>query len=286
MSKENLNEKIGWGILINTAYAILELIAGFFTGSLALVSDAAHNIVDSLALIISYIGERVAKRKANLSHTYGYGKFIILTALINSGIMVGLALGIFYIVYRRFINPSPIDGGPIMIIAALGIVVNLAVAFILSKNRDNLNIRTAFLNMAFDVLASVAALASGFAAHYGFYRADALAGAVIGTLMIAACVGIINKAVHILLEGAPENIDPAAIKSSITAFPQIIEINNFHVWMIAAGQPSLSCRIVINESGQNNFFAMVKEIKCMLADKYNINHTTIEPGLEPIDDEH
>lgn len=269
-------------MILNTAFAVFEMIVGSLTGSLALFSDAMHNLTDSLSILIAYIGQKIAKRPATEEHTFGYGKATILTALINSLILIAIAGYIFFEAYQKIINPSPVKGGVIMLVAGIGIFVNAGVALMFFKNRTDLNMRGVFLNMTFDALVSVGAVIAGLIILLtGKTIADPIISIVIGSMLIYGSVQIINEAIHILLEGIPEHLKPAEIIQDIKTLPAVMGVDNFHLWNIASQRPALSCHVIVTPAGLMDHVELIEKIKQLLLTKYQIDHSTIEIGTGP-----
>jgi len=280
-----LNQKLKIGMVANTTYAILEIVIGLASGSLALVSDAAHNLTDSLSILIAFIGQKIAQRPATEEHTFGYGKATILTALVNSLILIAIAGFIFYEAYQKILNPSPVKGGIIMLVAGVGILVNGGVAAMFIKDRKNLNMKGVFLNMAFDTLVSVGAVFAGLIILLtGKTLADPIISMAIGAMLVYGSVQIVNQAIHILLEGIPENFKPKEIVAAMGAVPNVISVDNFHLWSIASQKPALSCHLVVTPAGLNDHIQLVENVKKMLSEKFQIEHSTIEIGLTPTPD--
>lgn len=272
-------------MVINTAFAAFEMAAGAATGSLALFSDAAHNLTDSLSILIAYIGQKIARRPATQEHTFGYGKATILTALINSLILIGIAGFIFFEAYQKIVNPQPVKGLSIALVAGIGIVVNTAIALMFLKERRDLNMKGVFLNMAFDAIVSVGAVLAGLIIFFtGNTIADPVISIAIGIMLVYGSVQIINQAVHILLEGIPEHLKPLEIMADIKNRPQVLGVDNFHLWNIASQRPALSCHVIVTPAGLTDHVGLIEEIKKMLAEKYQIDHTTIEIGTKPTPD--
>lgn len=281
MEHSVISKKIRLSLLLNTGYAVLELFAGFWSGSLALISDATHNLTDSATLVVSFVAQKISQKKPKPEHTFGYGKARILAALINSLIMLGLAATVFYSAYQRWDSPKTVDGGIIAAVAGIGIIINGAVASLFFKHRNDLNIKSAFLNMAFDTITSAAALASGVVIYYThFEKIDALVSVFIGIMMVIGCAGIINQAVHIILEGAPEDIDPRKVTEDLKKIPGVAGVDDFHLWVIASGNPALSCHLVLEQTSAAQAVILTKQAKSMLSEKYRINQTAIEVGTE------
>lgn len=274
--------KLKASMAVNTGFAFLEIGIGFASGSLALISDAAHNLTDSLSILIAYLGQKIAKRPATEEHTFGYGKATILTALFNSLLLIGIAGFIFFEAYQKIRHPEPVAGTTIILVAGIGILVNGGVAALFAKNRSDLNMRGVFLNMAFDTLVSVGAVAAGLVIHLtGKTIADPIISLGIGAMLVYGSVQIVNQAVHILLEGVPEHLKPKEIISAICAIPNVISVDNFHLWNIASQKPALSCHLVVTPAGLTDHIQLIEEVKMMLLKQFQIDHATIEIGLSP-----
>jgi len=215
----NLDNKLKLGFVLNSGFTIFEFFIGIVSGSLALVSDAAHNLTDSLSLLVSYLATKVAKKQANQDKTYGYGRATVLAAVINSLILLGLAIYIFTEAYKRFQDPQPVQGGLVMVVAFVGILINGSIAYLFFKSRGDLNIRSAFLNMA---LASVGALLAGlFIILTGNTLADPIISVIIGFILLYSGWSVIKTALHLLFEGVPEGTDIPAIQRAVLAVPGV-----------------------------------------------------------------
>jgi cobalt-zinc-cadmium efflux system protein len=281
-SSANLSGKFKLSLLLNTGFATFEIIVGLLTGSLALISDAAHNFTDSLSIIIAWAGQKLSKRPATQEHTFGYGKVTILTALVNALILMVVAGYIFYEAYLKIIHPMPVKGGVIMLVAGLGILVNSAVAFMFVKNRDDLNTRGVFLNMLFDALVSAGAVLAGLIIVLtGKTIADPIISIAIGIMLVYGSWQIINQAVHILLEGVPEHLRLPEIEKLILNTPGVAEVHDLHVWAVASQKAALNCHIIPANYDLKENVELIKKVKQMLKDKFQINHCTIEVELEP-----
>lgn len=276
----NLDKNFKLGFVLNTCFTIFEFVIGFFSGSLALISDAAHNLTDSLSIVIAFLANKISKKEANISKTYGYGRATILAALINSLILIALALYIFYEAFQRFQKPEPVEGGLVAIVAFIGILINGGVAFLFSKNRDDLNTKAAFLNMFFDTLASVGALMAGIiilVTKISFV--DSLISVLIGFLLLYSSWGVIKSALHVLLEGMPEGINIEAIKNSILAIDNVKAYDDLHIWSLSSQYAALSCHLIIKPCSLQESINITKMLKNILREKYNIIHSTIEVEL-------
>lgn len=277
---KNLDNKFILGFLLNSGFMIFEFIVGFFIGSLALISDAAHNLTDSTTLVISFLANRIGQRKADQSKTYGYGRATILAAFFNGVVLIAIAGYIFYEAYLRFLHPSAVDGLYVMLVAGFGIVINAAVALLFLGDRDDPNVRSAFLNMAFDAVASVGALIGGLIivlTHQTWV--DPLIGVAIGVMLLYGAFSIVRDAASMLLEGVPKGVDVTQVKAAIASVKGVNDVDDLHIWAISSQQSALSCHIVIDECDLVTSSNLVAHIKKQLKRQFNIQHATIEAEM-------
>jgi len=285
--KTSKTSKFVIGFILNTGFTIFEFIIGIMAGSLALISDASHNLTDSLSILVAFGGERISKREANDNKSFGYGRVSIITALINGLLLFGVAAYIFYEAYLRILNPEPVKGGLVAIVAVIGILINGAVALLFFRDKDDLNVRGTYLNMAFDTLSSVGALVAGLIILFtGNSLADPIIGILIGCMLVYSAYGVVRDALHILLEGTPKGIDTKEVQKLIESFDHVKAVDDLHVWSISSGYLALSCHIVIDEENTKASIKQVKMIKQALLKKYKIQHATIETEFKHCDPEH
>ncbi len=276
----NLDTKLKLGIFLNTLFTIFEFVVGLSSGSLALISDAGHNLTDSLTLLITFFAQKIAKREANADHSYGYGRATILAALLNGIILVLLGFYIFYEAYKRFMNPVAVEGQLVVIVAFVGMLINASVALLFRKDKDDLNIRSAYTNMFFDALASVGAMIAGFLIILTKMPIfDALISVLIGCLLLKSSWSVVRDAQHVLLEGVPEGIDTQKVKELILKKPLIKAVDDLHIWAISSRYAALSCHIVIDDCDLEKCPEIIKGIKKELKETFNIQHATIETEL-------
>lgn len=279
-SKNNDNS-IKFGLILNTLFTIVEFGFGVFTGSLALIADASHNLTDTFTLSVSFVANRLARRKANASKTFGYGRTTILAALLNSSVMLAVAVFIVFEAIQRFQHPTAIEGGIVAIVAAIGVAVNGSIALVLSKNRKDLNMRSAFVDMAFDALSSLGAVIAGLVILFtDILYIDSIVGLLIAGLLIYNTIKIIKEAVQILLEGTPSDLDIVAITKAIQDTDKVMKVDDMHVWAIRSGYNALSCHIVIDEKLLPDSRDIVEAVKAKLRQDHDIQHVTIEVELE------
>lgn len=280
-SSNDNDGSIKFGLVLNTAFTIVEFIFGILTGSLALIADAAHNLTDTFTLTVSFVANRLARREANDSKTFGYGRATILAALLNASVMLAVAAFIVIEAIQRLGNPHPVEGGIVAIIAFIGILVNGSIAIVLSKNRKDLNMRSAFVDMSFDALSSLGAVIAGLIIWLtGITWVDSAVGLIIAALLVYNTLKILREAVQILLEGTPKDLDVTAITQAITDTDEVLSVDDMHVWAIRSGYNALSCHIAIDETDLKDSRNIVEVVKAKLRSDYDIQHATIEVELE------
>jgi cobalt-zinc-cadmium efflux system protein len=236
--------------VIITAYMTVEAAGGLLTNSLALLADAGHMLSDSISMGVAVLAFTVGEKVANYSKTYGYKRFEILAAVFNGVTLVGVALYIFYEAYHRFADPPEVASAGMLVIAAIGLGVNVLVAWLLMRNGDtqeNLNVRAAFLHVLGDLLGSVGAVAAALLIlFFGWSWADPLASVIVAVLILISGWRVTKDAVHILMEGTPKNMNLDDIIKTVEEVPGIVSIHDLHVWCITSGQNALSCHAVVD----------------------------------------
>jgi len=279
--KNDSDGGIKFGIVVNSLYMLVEFVFGISTGSLALIADASHNLTDTITLTVSFIANRIATREANERQTFGYGRATILAALLNAGIMLIVVGFIVFEAINKLRHPTEIEGGIVALVALVGIAVNGSIAYVLSKRRHDLNIRSAFVDMAFDALSSLAAVISGVIIMLtGARYIDSIVALIIAVLLLYNVIVILREAILILLESTPQYVDGDAVISAIQALDHIQLVDDLHIWTIRSGYNALSCHIVIDKDDISESRSIVEEVKTLLRKDFNIEHTTIEVEFE------
>lgn len=267
---------------LNCLFVVLELVAGVLSGSLALMSDALHNAVDSVSLILAWLAERLALRPADQLRTYGYHRATVLCALLNSFILVAVVLGIAYEALERFYSPMPVNGAIVTITGVIGVVCNLGVAFTIRKSRKELHVRGAYLHNLLDAFSSLLVVISGALIYLtGAYWIDLVLSLAICIMLGRSILPIVQKSVHILLEGVPENIDPAKIKMAVLGCQEVFDAHDVHVWLQGDGMPAMTCHVVIRPNvSHEQEHAVLDKIRAVLRDEFDITHSTIQAEHE------
>jgi len=259
-----------------------ELIGGFWTGSLALLSDSAHVFMDIFALGLSYLAIRASALPANDTHTYGYHRLQVLAALANGITLLLVAFGIFREAWGRLSNPEPILIGPLLVIAIIGLVVNLIVAYILHHHdHEDLNTRSAYLHVLGDALSSVGVIIVGvLLITVNWLWLDPLVSVLIGILILLSSGRVLRESIHILAEGMPKGMTASSIAGVMHSIPGVEEIHDLHVWTISPGYVALSAHITLADTALSQTTEVMKNVKIALQEQFNISHTTIQLECE------
>jgi cobalt-zinc-cadmium efflux system protein len=275
------SKNLTWTIIANLILTIIEFIVGSLSGSLSLISDATHNSVDIITLIIAYIAEKLSKNKADYTHSYGFKRIGILASLLNSMILAGMAVYIFISAFHSFQNPQPVQANWVILVSIFAIAVNAFSAFIISRGKKDLNMKTAYTNMFFDALASVGTLISGLIILLTkWYWIDALVSTMIGVLLIRVCVEILKEALDILLEAVPKDINLEEVKARMLSHECVHKVADLHIWSMTSEDMVLTSVIEINPECLIHLDDDIDELKSDLKAKYNIYHQTIEARIQ------
>ncbi|MFI1104607.1 cation diffusion facilitator family transporter [Streptomyces melanogenes] len=261
--------------LIATFMAV-EVVIGVLSGSLALLSDAAHMLTDAASIVLALVAMRLAARPAKGSYTYGLKRAEILSAQANGLTLLLLGVWLAYEAVRRLVSPPEVEGGLMLATALVGIVVNVVAAWCISKaNRSSLNVEGAYQHILNDLFAFIGtAVAALIVVLTGFDRADAIATLVVVVLMVKAGYGLLRDSGRIFLEAAPAGIDPDALGDRLVAQPLVVEVHDLHVWQITSGQAALSAHVLVEPGGDCH--AVRRTLGELLSDDYGITHTTLQ----------
>lgn len=284
MMRHDETQRLKWALTINAVYFFAELIAGFMTNSLALLSDAGHMLSDVGALALSLFAFRVAERPATHHRTYGYHRVEILAALFN-GLTLWLIVGvIFAAAYNRFFHPPEVESYGMVIVAALGLLVNIAAAAILhGGHHHNLNLRGAFLHVVSDGIGSVGAIAAGaIMLRTGWYVADPLISFFIGALILYSSWSLVKDSLSVLMQAVPKGIRLEEVRQTIEAVDGVSKVHDLHVWAVTSDIFTLSAHAVVENGG--DFHQVLNDIEDTLKQRFNIEHTTIQLETESRED--
>ncbi|HKB52988.1 MAG TPA: cation diffusion facilitator family transporter [Ramlibacter sp.] len=270
-----------WALGGTLAFSIIEVLAGLRSGSLALLADAGHMVTDGAALGLAAFAAWLAARPPTERHCYGWGRVELLAALVNALAMLAVVFGIGVEAWSRLKSPVPIQGAMVSGVAALGLLINLAVAWLLSGGRSNLNVRAAFIHVLGDLLASVAALvAGGVVWATGWTPIDPMLSLLIGGLVLASSLRLLREAVHGLLDGVPSGISLPELGRAMAATPGVLEIHDLHVWALSAERSALSAHVRVADLA--DWPRILAELQRLVGER-GIDHCTFQPEVPALE---
>lgn len=284
--------EVGRKLLLSTVatgiFVGVELGAGIYANSLALVSDAAHNFTDAIALLLALVAVRLARRPATHTKSFGYHRAGVLAAFINAGTLVGFTVYIFLEAWDRFLFPEPVDSFWMLVIASIALVLNTAITLWLrQEGKSDLSVRAALVHMLGDALSSAGIIVAALLMRAtGLTVIDPIISVIIGGMILWSSWGILKEAVNLLLEGTPAGIDPLAVMHDLSVEEGVLGVHHLHIWALAPSRPSLSCHIQLGDVSLKSTGPMLARVSTMLSERYGITHTTIqfEHAGCPVDD--
>lgn len=270
-------------------YFIVEVVGGLLTNSLALLADAAHMLTDVFGLGLALFAIWITQRPASAAKTYGYYRVEILAALANALVLFGVSFYILYEAYRRFQEPPEVNSLPMMVVAVVGLAINLVGIYNLRRgSKESLNVQGAFLEVISDTLGSLGVIVAGLIMYFtGWYYADPIFSVLIGLFILPRTWGLMMQSVNVLLEGTPAHINLKAVEEAMRSVPNIAAVHDLHVWTITSGMDSLSAHVVLADGvslqdGQK----ILETLNARLKEKSGIEHTTIQiEAAERVKDE-
>lgn len=270
--------KLKIAIALTAVTFIAEVAGGFWTNSLALLSDAAHVFLDLFALVLSLAAIKLASLPASERHTFGFHRFEVFASFINGLTVFLMALGILYEAWLRFFAPEVVKSLPMLIIAVIGLAMNLLAAKALhSHSHDDLNVKSAFLHVVGDAAASVGVIVGGVIMYYtGWYQLDALISAAIGLLILVGAGRVLRDSTHIFMEGTPRGLELTEVADSIRAVAGVQDVHHLNIWTVCSHILALSVHVDIDSSNEEHRGAILHAIEHLLAERFHITHTTIQ----------
>jgi len=275
---ENNEKKIFFSMALTAIIFVAEFGGGLWTGSLALLSDSAHVFMDIFALGLSFLAIRVARLPANDRHTYGFHRMQVLAAFVNGATLLFISFEILREAIIRLQNPETVLAGPMLIIAIIGLAVNVVVALVLKEHdHGDINTRSAFLHVLGDTLASVGVIGAGIAIFYtGQQWIDPMVSILISLLILYSSGNLLKETIHILAEGMPEGMTASAVADAMKAVSGVAEIHNLHIWTVSPGFISLSAHVILNDQTLSQSEKIMADLKSILSSRFEIDHTTIQ----------
>lgn len=273
---------LAFALALTSAFIAVEFVAGYLTGSLALLADAWHMVSDAGSLALALGASVLAKRPRSVRKTFGYRRLEVLAALVN-GVLLGVAaVLIVFEAVERLQDPQPVKGLGVAVVGTLGLLVNLASAWILMRGaKGSVNVRAALAHVLGDALGSVAAVAAGLIVYFtGATQADPILSMLVAALLLWGAWRVITETGHILMEGTPEGLDPASVERTIREVPGVDSVHDLHVWSITAGEPAVTAHVILAEGGWHG--DQVAQAVCVaLERRFHLHHATIQPEQPP-----
>ncbi len=275
MDKKDNIKSLTIALILISFFAIVEAVGGFITGSLALISDAGHMVTDAISILIALVAQIIASKKLNRNMTYGLYRAEAVAAFFNGIFLIGIFAYIFYEAIERFQKPREIMGLPMLIIAVIGLIVNIiAMIILLRTSEKNINIKAALLHVLTDTLGSVAAIIAGISVYFWkLYIMDPILSIVVVLLLLPSTYNVIKSSLSILMEFAPKEINIEEIEKDLRGIEEVIDIHDLHIWSITSGNDILTVHIVTERISSSQ--KILKEVH-KIAENYGIRHTTVQ----------
>ena len=275
INAESLNKAFIIGIVLNLAFVVIEFAAGFWFDSLALLSDAGHNLSDVVSLVLALLAFRLAKVKANERYTYGYKKSTILVSLLNAVILLVAVGAIVIESIHKLNNPAVVPGGAIAWVAGVGVLINAFTAFLFMKDKEkDLNVKGAYLHMAADALVSVGVLVAGIViSRTDWYIIDPIIGLIVAVVILISTWNLLHDSLRLTLDGVPTSIDSQKVVKAIRALPGVDDVHHIHIWAISTTENALTAHIVLK---QPEGMQEVKHLIRHRLEDFGIGHATLE----------
>lgn len=273
-----------WKLLLGAVslilvFAVIELIAGWWSGSLILLSDAGHMVSDALSLIMAAFAAWIALKPPSHKHSYGLGRAEVISAGCSSLLMLLISIAILVSAVERIHHPVEVRSHVILIVAALGLIVNLILAWLLSHDTSTLNARAALLHVMGDMLGSVAALVAGSVIYFTNWQLiDPILSILVSGLILFSSFKLLQESLLVLMEGVPRHIDIRDVLEKMTSVSGVKAIHDLHVWTLSSGMIALSAHVDIDDL--TNWHDILDHIMLMLEQKYAISHVTLQPEPE------
>lgn len=272
-------------LVLTLGFSGVEGAAAYFANSLALISDAGHMVTDAAALGLALLAQIISRRPPSPKHSFGFGRAEALAAFVNSIAMLALVVWIMVEAVSRFYDPHKVDGLTVTVVAAIGLLMNIVVAWVLSRDKKSVNTRAALVHVMGDLLGSVAALIAGVVIQLtAWMPIDAILSILVSLLILKSTISILRESYHFLMEGVPLHIDYLQVGSDLKKVPGVLAVHDLHVWEMTPSFPALIGHIEIEQ--MNEWPDIMARINAMLLDKHGIDHVTLQPELPGMVDEH
>jgi len=278
---DHLNAAFIWGIILNSAFVIIEVIAGLVTHSLSLLTDAGHNLSDVASLALALLAFKLSKVSANSQYTYGYKRSTIIVSFFNAVILFVAVGFIIYEAIMRFISPEVVQGGTMAWVAFIGIAINAFTAYLFVKDKDtDLNVKGAYLHMAVDAIVSFGVVVSGVIIYFTkIYWIDSAVSLIIAFVILRGTWSLLKDSLRLEMDGVPAEMDLEKIKAELMKCKGVIDVHHMHVWALSTTENALTAHLVVKAELLPDFNIMKKDLRHRLQ-HMSINHATFEPEVE------
>lgn len=264
-------------LVVTVVFVAVEAFAGWYSGSLSLLSDAGHNFTDAFGLVLAAAAFTLESRPGNQIKTFGYQRTGVLAAFINALMLVVFSVFLLWESYERLLTPEPIVDRVMLIVAAIGLVVNLAIAWGLGGHGNDLNLRATFLHQLGDAASCVSIIVGAIVIRYtGWVAIDPILSIVMSIVIIWTAWDIFKDSLNILLEGLPKGLELAEVKREIRLVDRVYDVHDLHIWSLGSDARALSCHLVIEDMPTSESESILSRVNGMLADRFHIHHTTIQ----------
>lgn len=274
-------------IVLNFGITFAEFVGGILSNSLSLLSDALHNLSDAIALLISYLAMKMGKKESTKKNTFGYKRIEILAALLNAVVLVAISFYLFYEAYERLLDPQPIQGKLMFIVATIGLLANFFSVYLLQRDsQKSLNIKAAYLHLLGDTISSVGVIIGSVLIYFWeIYWIDPVLTILIGLYILRGTYGILKETITILMQSSPENINISDIKKELEKHPKVENIHHIHLWMLSDKQSHFECHADVDQNYSIKESDTIRtELEEILQNKYDIQHVTIQMEYHTCDD--
>jgi cobalt-zinc-cadmium efflux system protein len=261
---------------LTLGYALIELVGGLWSGSLALLADAGHMATDSAALLFALAANFIARRPVSDRHSYGLARVEVIAAFVNALAMLGVVAWIFYEAIDRLTTPVPVKGLGVFVIAGVGLLINIAVAWTLSRDRDNVNTRAALVHVMGDLLGSVAAILAGLVIYFGGpLMADPLLSMFVAALILRSTFGVLRETTFVLLDSVPQGVEYQKVGKTLAEVPGIVSVHDLHVWAMVPGRGALSAHVLVDDI--EHWPVILHQVRHLMRRDFGIDHITLQP---------
>ena len=265
-------------LLLTLLFAAIEAVTGVMANSLALISDAGHMVTDAAALGLALMAQVIAKRPPSARHSFGFVRAEALAAFVNSLAMLALVAWIAYEAVQRLLDPHPVAGGIVLVVAGIGACCNIMVAWVLSRGTQGINTRAALVNVLGDLLGSVAAIVAGAVIYFtGWNQIDPILSIFVSLLILKTTWGILRESTQFLMESVPEGIDYLKVGADLAVIDGVVSVHDLHVWDMSPGEPALIGHLEIVDLAR--WPDVLDQVRDMLLDKHGIDHVTLQPEV-------